>query len=69
MAEYDFQTLSSFDFQVLSRDLLQKKLGVVLESFERCEEFRQHALQWDGEISDSSRDEEDNDDERWGRPD
>ncbi len=33
MAEYDFQTLSSFDFQVLSRDLLQKKLGIVLESF------------------------------------
>lgn len=33
MAEYDFQTLSSFDFQVLSRDLLQKNLGVVLESF------------------------------------
>ncbi len=33
MAEYDFQTLSSFDFQVLSRDLLQKKLSVVLESF------------------------------------
>jgi hypothetical protein len=33
MAEYDFQSLSSFDFQVLSRDLLQKNLGVVLESF------------------------------------
>jgi hypothetical protein len=33
MAEYDFQSLSSFDFQVLSRDLLQKKLNVVLESF------------------------------------
>jgi hypothetical protein len=33
MAEYDFQTLSSFDFQVLSRDLLQKKLNIFLESF------------------------------------
>jgi hypothetical protein len=33
MPEYDFQSLSSFDFQIVSRDLLQKKLGVVLESF------------------------------------
>ena len=33
MPEYDFQTLSSIDFQILSRDLLQKKLNVVLESF------------------------------------
>jgi hypothetical protein len=33
MPEYDFQSLSSFDFQILSRDLLQKRLDVVLESF------------------------------------
>jgi hypothetical protein len=33
MPEYDFQSLSSSDFQIVSRDLLQKKLGVVLESF------------------------------------
>jgi len=33
MPEYDFQSLSSFDFQALSRDLIQKHLGIVLESF------------------------------------
>lgn len=33
MPDYDFQPLSSFDFQVLSRDLLQKRLSIVLESF------------------------------------
>ncbi|AOS83709.1 hypothetical protein BIU88_05830 [Chlorobaculum limnaeum] len=30
---YDFKTLSAYDFELLVRDLLQKKLGIVLESF------------------------------------
>jgi hypothetical protein len=33
MPDYDFQSLSSFDFQSLSRDLIQKHLGIILESF------------------------------------
>ena len=30
---YDFKTLSAYDFELLVRDLLQKRLGVDLESF------------------------------------
>lgn len=30
---YDFKTLSAYDFEVLVRDLLQRRLGVILESF------------------------------------
>ena len=30
---YDFKALSAYDFEVLVRDLLQRKLGVILESF------------------------------------
>lgn len=33
MPDYDFLNLSSFEFEELSRDLLQKHLGVYLESF------------------------------------
>lgn len=33
MAEYDFRSLSPHDFELLCRDLLQKPLGVRLESF------------------------------------
>jgi HJR/Mrr/RecB family endonuclease len=33
MADYDFRSLSPFDFELLCRDLLQKHLGVYLESF------------------------------------
>ena len=33
MADYDFRTLSPHDFELLCRDLLQKSLGVRLESF------------------------------------
>src|SRR5438067_9854067 len=33
MANYDFRTLSPHDFELLCRDLLQKELGVPLESF------------------------------------
>ena len=33
MADYDFRSLSPHDFELLSRDLLQKPLGVRLESF------------------------------------
>lgn len=33
MANYDFKSLSSFDFELLTRDLLQKKLNVFIESF------------------------------------
>jgi hypothetical protein len=33
MAEYDFKQLSSYDFEILVRDLLQEELGVTLESF------------------------------------
>jgi Restriction endonuclease len=33
MPDYDFQTLSSYEFELLSRDLLQEELGVRLESF------------------------------------
>ena len=33
MADYDFRSLSPHDFELLSRDLLQKLLGVRLESF------------------------------------
>jgi hypothetical protein len=33
MPDYSFEALSTYDFQVLARDLLQEKLGVVLESF------------------------------------
>jgi hypothetical protein len=35
MPEYDFQSLSSFDFPIVSRDLLQKKLGVVFATRSR----------------------------------
>ena len=30
---YDFSCLSAYDFEILARDLLQRRLGVVLESF------------------------------------
>ncbi|HZR04083.1 MAG TPA: restriction endonuclease, partial [Burkholderiales bacterium] len=33
MADYDFRSLSPHDFELLCRDLLQKPLGVHLESF------------------------------------
>lgn len=33
MADYDFRSLSPHDFELLCRDLLQRALGVVLESF------------------------------------
>ena len=33
MADYDFRSLSPHDFELLCRDLLQKHLGVRLESF------------------------------------
>lgn len=33
MAEYDFRSLSGYDFELLARDLLQATLGVRLESF------------------------------------
>lgn len=33
MANYDFKNLSSFDFELLTRDILQKKLNVFIESF------------------------------------
>lgn len=33
MAQYDFKTLSSYDFEILVRDLLQKELGLTFESF------------------------------------
>jgi len=33
MPNYDFQSLSSYDFELLARDLLQKDLNVRLESF------------------------------------
>ncbi len=33
MANYDFKSLSSYDFECLCRDLLQEKLKVMLESF------------------------------------
>src|SRR5882672_4749412 len=33
MADYDFRSLSPHDFEQLCRDLLQKALGVHLESF------------------------------------
>ncbi len=33
MPNYDFRTLSPFDFELLCRDLLQRDLGVRLESF------------------------------------
>jgi hypothetical protein len=33
MSNYDFKSLSAYDFEILVRDLLQKKLGLTLESF------------------------------------
>jgi hypothetical protein len=33
MADYDFRSLSPHDFELVCRDLLQKPLGVRLESF------------------------------------
>jgi len=33
MVNYDLLVLSPFEFENLSRDLLQKKLGIVFESF------------------------------------
>jgi hypothetical protein len=33
MADYDFRSLSPHDFELLCRDLLQKRIGVALESF------------------------------------
>ena len=33
MANYDFRSLSPHDFELLCRDLLQRPLGVMLESF------------------------------------
>ena len=40
MADYDFRTLSPHDFEWLCRDLLQKALGVSLESFTGGPRFR-----------------------------
>jgi len=33
MADYDFRSLSNYDFEILGRDLLQKEYGVRLENF------------------------------------
>ncbi|MGH9410055.1 MAG: restriction endonuclease [Vicinamibacterales bacterium] len=33
MADYDFRSFSPHDFELLCRDLLQKRLGLTLESF------------------------------------
>ena len=33
MSDYDFRSLSPHDFELLCRDILQKPLGVQLESF------------------------------------
>lgn len=33
MADYDFKTLSPYDFEILCRDLLQQELGIRLETF------------------------------------
>lgn len=33
MANYNFKELSSYDFEILSRDLLQEEFGVTIESF------------------------------------
>ncbi|WNG55709.1 hypothetical protein F0U59_13745 [Archangium gephyra] len=33
MPDYDFRSLSSFDFECVTRDLLQKELSITLESF------------------------------------
>ena len=33
MANYDFRSLSNYDFEILVRDLLQKEYQVRLESF------------------------------------
>ena len=33
MPNYDFTSLSSYDFEGLVRDLLQEELGITLESF------------------------------------
>jgi len=35
MANYDFKTLSHYDFEILVRDLLQKELDITLESFKK----------------------------------
>lgn len=35
MASYDFKLLSDYDFELLTRDLLQKELGLRLENFKR----------------------------------
>ena len=35
MPNYDFKTLSDFDFELLVRDLLQEELGITLESFKQ----------------------------------
>jgi len=35
MPDYDFRSLSSYDFEILTRDLLQERLKVRLESFSR----------------------------------
>src|SRR3989442_9498523 len=36
MADYEFRSLSPHDFEMLSRDLLQKPLGVRLENLEQA---------------------------------
>ena len=33
MPDYDFHTLSPIDFENLSRDLIQREFGILLESF------------------------------------
>jgi len=33
MADYDFRSLSPHDFELLCRDLVQRRLGITLESF------------------------------------
>ncbi|MCB2299862.1 restriction endonuclease [Clostridium tagluense] len=35
MSDYDFKQLSSYDFEILIRDLLQEEYGVILESFKQ----------------------------------
>ena len=35
MPDYDFRSLSDYDFELLVRDLLQKELNTRLESFAR----------------------------------
>ncbi len=40
MANYDFLTLNSDDFEKLTRDLLQEELSVTLESYQHLDTDR-----------------------------